>query len=321
MQKLLIETIILTEDESINQYQKSVIMKSANIITVLIYMLIHSTQAQEIIMDYYPEKPTTTADVDYARGKQMLSNIYQSIKDHNNEMVYADYWNVGIAYSYMRLEDTLILSFLKKAKTINEDSFCHIIAYALDRKSVEENRLFKLLGSPFKNLVSDCDIGILKRTDISERYKIKDGMNLTGLNEHLIDKLIILMDKDQYYRFSPTEYNSNWETQTKLDKEIEIELAEIFDTYGYPGKSLVGEEFMNHACLLLEHGGTLAHQEKYFPLVTRALANEEVDKSFVRMLIDRIHWKKTRKQIFGSHAGVPFDESAIIEKIKKTYGL
>ncbi len=145
-------------------------------------------------------------------------------------------------------------------------------------------------------------------------------MDLKGLNEDIVDQLIVLADKDQRFRFSSTSNKDNWEAQNKLNMEVQLALAKLFDKHGYPGLSVVGEKYAGEACLLLEHGGQLAHQEKYYPLVAEAFKNGEAPRPYVLMLDDRIHWKKTKEQIFGSHVGVPLDSDAVIERVKKQLG-
>ena len=39
------------------------------------------------------------------------------------------------------------------------------------------------------------------------------------------------------------------------------------------------------------------------------------------MLLDRIHWKETNKQYFGSHVGVPLETEEEIKRIKLKYGI
>jgi len=96
----------------------------------------------------------------------------------------------------------------------------------------------------------------------------------------------------------------------------------LFNKFGYPGKSIVGDnEYQDYTCLLVEHGQTLENQKKWFEIIAKALKNEELHKNPVRMLIDRIHWKEPGKQIFGSHAGIPFDNEEVIKAIEEKYGL
>lgn len=147
------------------------------------------------------------------------------------------------------------------------------------------------------------------------------GVDLTNLNVNLIDTLIAMMERDQKFRYKNSEYDNNTAEQSRLDNKNQIQLAQVFDKYGYPGRSIVGDKFMDYACLIFEHGGNLDFQEKYFSMISDALKINQVDKSVVRMLIDRIHWKKTGKQIFGSHIGVPFDNDKLIQEIKDRYSL
>jgi len=274
---------------------------------------------QEIKMGFIPPANSKVTEADYRKGKYILQNTYQSIEDHDGNIVYADLWNVGMAYSLMGVDHESIMTMFRESKRMNSDSFKQVIAHAFNGKDPNENRLIKLLGEPFKDLVRDCNVEI-EPTTLAERIAKKQSQDLTGLNEELIDQLIVLMDKDQRHRYSHTSYVANHDAQNQLDKEIQTSLANLFDEHGYPGRALVGEEYAGCACLLLEHGGDLAHQEKYFPLVVEAFKNGEVTRPYLLMLVDRIHWKKTKKQIFGSHAGVPLDREEVIQKTRQDLG-
>lgn len=278
-----------------------------------------SVVGQEIRLDYFPKKNVNVTVTDYKKGRYILENTYRSIRGHEGKPVYADYWNVGVAYSYMGVNHDSTLGMFRKSKQVNESSFSQIVAHSMRDKDAMENRLVKLLGQPFLEIIKDCNLE-LKPTTLAKRMEEKDALDLEGLNESLIDELLVLMDKDQRYRYSSTAYKGNWNEQNKLDMEVQLAIAELFDKNGYPGSSAVGAKFSGHACLMLEHGGELAHQEKYYPLVKDAYVKGEVPESCFLMLIDRIHWKKTKKQIFGSHAGVPFDSDEVIKKIKDDIG-
>jgi len=297
-------------------------MKIKNLLVLIALLAVSKiTIAQQgIVMDYIPEKKTNVSVEDYTRGKNFLLNTYTSINDHNGELVYADYWNVASAYVFMSINKDKILDLLKTAKSMNSNSFCtianHQIKVVYDG-NIEQSKFYKLLGNDYVDLLAGCEGIELRRRSLAVMMKEKEDINLRGLNESLIDQLIKLMYKDGYYR-REVGYN---EGQKKLDAEVQIAIAKIFDEYDYPGKSLVGKKYMNYACMLLEHGGTMENFAKYFPIVAKALKEEEVEKPYVRMLIDRIHWRKTGKQIFGSHAGIPFDSDKIIADYKNKYDL
>lgn len=98
-------------------------------------------------------------------------------------------------------------------------------------------------------------------------------------------------------------------------------VTHILEQYGYPGKKMVGEKYNYVVAIIIEHGGTIEEQEGYLPMLVQQAHKGSFYKNMVRMLVDRIYWKKTKTQIFGSHQGVPFAEAAIVENIKKKYKL
>ena len=273
--------------------------------------------SQENFTDYIPKKNSGTDQVLYNRGKHMLINNYQNIKEHKGRLNYANYWNTAFAFAHMGVGRDTILGQLIASKKMNRTSFCYIANAQIESNEGEPLLFHTIVGNMYLELINDCKDIKLKKILLKDRFKEKEALDLTGLNEKLINQLIKLMDKDQFYRFG-----GSWnDKQRSLDREVQKELTTIFEKYGYPSKKLVGEHYMNDACLMLEHGGELSYQEKYFPLVAEALKKGEVEKNYVRMLIDRIHWKKTGKQIFGSHSGVAFETNEVINQIKKKYNL
>ncbi|WP_400075656.1 hypothetical protein [Winogradskyella sp. R77965] len=286
---------------------------------VITLLLTNNLLAQEITKGYFPEYEGNVSKVDYDYGKNILTNAYSQIPD-NEECVYADYWNVASAYARMGVNSEIVYSYIKKAKELDTKSFCEIVTYF---QTLDEglNRFKKLLGDSFTELISDCSGTVLKPASASSFQKKKEGLDMKKYDETLIDKIIFLLEKDNRYRYSSKEYHANLDKQTKLDSEVRLELSKIFDDYGYPSIELVSEEFSNYGCLLLEHSGDIETYDKYFPLVAKAFKNGDVTASMFRMLIDRIHWRKTGNQIFGSHSGKPFADEKTIARIKEEYGL
>jgi len=295
-------------------------MKIAHYLTLATSLAIHTFAfgQEEIRMDFIPEKLTAVTSEDYTKGRYMLQNTYQTIREDGGKLTYTDYWNVAFSYAHMGVNKETIFGLLQRFKAIDSKSFCEYVNFQIRKdKDIRKTKFYELLGEKYTHFVSDCEGIEINRRSLAEIMKEKEGLDLTGLNESLIDQLINMLYKDQYYR-REVGYTDG---QKKLDEEVQIELVKIFDKYGYPGQSLVGEKYRNYACFLLEHGGTMENYEKYFPLVAGALTNGELDKPPVRMLIDRIHWRKTGKQIFGSHAGKPFDTEDVIAGYKKKYNL
>jgi hypothetical protein len=290
---------------------------------VIFYIIANSFNlfGQEINLNHFPTKTSKVSDEEYRKGKHILTNSYQSIKEDNMKLVYIDYWNVAIGSSLMGEDKEVVFKLLETSKTKAPSNFCQLVKTVVEQTNgnVEELQFYRFFGDRFIRLISDCES--LTALHIDSEQDPKLGVDLTSLNVNLIDTLIVMRERDQKFRYKKTEYDKNTAEQTRLDHRNQLQLAQIFDKYGYPGRLLVGDKFMDYACLIFEHGGNLDFQEKYFPLVLEAVKNNQVNKGAVRMLVDRIHWKKTGKQIFGSHMGVPFDNNKVIQEVKEKYKL
>ncbi len=285
------------------------------LISILLGFVLQFASAQEI--GFIPPKSNAVSQEDYNKGKYILENTYKSMEEHG-DIVYADYWNIAVGYSYIGYDKNKIFELLKKSKEMDAESFCAIIHHG--KKEVKSGKFFKLFGDDFLALIADCEgVGVPKPMKSS----LKEKAHYKGLNYDLIAQLDAMMVKDQKYRRDDDVLanKAKWAKQKALDEENQKALKIIFEKYGYPGKSLVGDEYDDYACLILEHGSDLDFQEKWFPAVAEAMKQGELDKNIVRMLIDRIHWKKTGRQIFGSHIGVPMEEEKVIREIQYRYGL
>lgn len=85
----------------------------------------------------------------------------------------------------------------------------------------------------------------------------------------------------------------------RVDSANEARLKEIVAEYGWPGKSLVGEQAALGAFLILQ-GADLATQEEFLPLFAEAATKGEVLPMQHAMLQDRILMRKGAEQIFGT---------------------
>ncbi len=297
------------------------------ILTISFVLAYLSMYGSDIKIGYFPEYTGNVSKQDYSHGKSILKNAYAQIPS-TDDICYADYWNVAIAYTYMGVNAKTVLALLQKSKNEDQDSFCEIVARVIESKEGKENlRLYRLLKEDFNTLISKCDFNIEPIYTLEYLNGLKENMDLIGLNIDLIDELIIIMEKDQRYRYSSKSYKKHHDKQTRLDEENAIAIASILDRYGYPGKNLVGDIFKDYTCMIVEHAGSsnkmesLKFKENYFPLILEAYHNDQLSFGVLSMLIDRINWFKHGKQVFGSHAGIPFHDEEAIKKIKSKYNL
>ena len=108
-------------------------------------------------------------------------------------------------------------------------------------------------------------------------------------------------------------------------------LSEIVRLYGWPGKSLVGEEAASAAWIILQHAiGHPNLQRDCFPLLVEKVKAGEISPEDMAMLEDRIRCFEGRPQRFGTQfdwdengqmSPLPVDDMQQVELRRKQIGL
>jgi len=291
------------------------------LMTTIICVIAMNVYSQDIEIGYIPEQREGITDEKYNKGKKALEYVYKNLKKEY-KLTQSTYWNLAAGFNYMGEEPEHIYNLLVSAKKVNPKGFCIVMDVNLHGRDIKSSPFYKTIGDRFLNLVADCNEADIKPETLEELFAKKESLDLTGLNEPLIDRLILLMEKDRRYRGRSMKYmKENKEAWIKLDTEARADLIKIFEEYGYAGKDIVGEKYQDYMCLFLEHVGKLNAQEKYLPLVVDAYKNKQLTDMPLKMLIDRIYSTKTNTQIFGSHGGVPYADDKTIAEVKEKYGL
>jgi hypothetical protein len=167
------------------------------------------------------------------------------------------------------------------------------------------------------------------------------------LNKALQSELLRMEAEDQKYRelleaemikmsssgttTASKEYIAAVKSQDEIDKRNMTRLEEMIKQYGWPGKSLVGEEASVAAFLILQHSD-LQHQEKYLPLLKEAAKKGEARPADTAMLEDRVLVREGKKQIYGTqvHSGPetggklvldPIDDEAHVDERRASVGM
>jgi len=107
-------------------------------------------------------------------------------------------------------------------------------------------------------------------------------------------------------------------------------LKEVVDKYGWPGRSLVGDDGAHSAWLLVQHADKdREFQKKCLELMKELAPKGEVSRADVAYLTDRILVAENKKQIYGTQfhnvngkmEPVPIEDEANVEKRRKEAGL
>jgi hypothetical protein len=91
------------------------------------------------------------------------------------------------------------------------------------------------------------------------------------------------------------------ERQKELDSRNRQRLDEIVKQFGWPKRSVFGEEASGVAFSVVQHAG-LDYQKKYLPLIKEAVSQNEARQSDLAILEDRILTREGKKQIYGTQA-------------------
>jgi Family of unknown function (DUF6624) len=124
------------------------------------------------------------------------------------------------------------------------------------------------------------------------------------VNESLRQELLAMAEQDQSFLATP---KHDWNTEEVQRQLLELmgrlrsRLVEILDTYGWPGKSLVGEDGAGAAWTLVLH--TMPEPDllrRCLTLLRQAAAAGEAKPSQVPFLVDRLSLVERNVQVYGT---------------------
>ena len=148
----------------------------------------------------------------------------------------------------------------------------------------------KEVTSPFK---------FLEAVDIY-RAHIADSL------KYLIPILDSVVESDQKYRYgisNDDEGMRNFKLHNKEVRSIDsintIKVSAILDRYGWLGKKDVGIMESEAIFFVIQHADS-ATQEKYLPLIRKAVMDKKENPHHLTMLEDRVSLRKNKYQIYGT---------------------
>ena len=187
-------------------------------------------------------------------------------------------YRLASSYSLLRKDDTAFY-YLKSATEL-DSTFYYI----------SEPYYYNLLGTQnWENLLDDL---IARNKEI----------NLKNVSPPILKELISLKIKDQalYYEIDNFQNNGYYERKKdSLNRENSKELEKFIQKNGWPKLSEVGEICSRSAFLVLQHSD-LDMQLKYANLLAELDSKDEIDKSNYALFLDRIRFRQSQKQLFGS---------------------
>jgi len=260
-------------------------------------------------LSYQPIQRTNVSSKKYNWSIEVISETKKSLLNNGKNYFGAHYWNILTAFDFLEEDtDLLKLVFIKLA---NSKGGCEYITSYKDMVKFDD-KIPELYTQYYKSCANE--------QKNEKKFNIDKYITENKLNNQLV-KIINKIDiNDQKYR---SEDEQKFRTkQPELDKQNQKIIDSLFAGYDkYIGKSLVGKKFEYVMWSVIQHSNPVM-MEKYLPIVQKAVENNELEKTPLKMLIDRFYGLKYGYQIFGSQNGFGFkmaDEQtrkAIIKKYK-----
>lgn len=243
------------------------------------------------------DNSTNISEVEYNKGISILKELNANQDEEN----FSTYWNLAVAYTYLQRDPDSIKQFILKGYSLNSKGF----QAALNLKPKMIKRWESTLSKREMNMLTS-------ENNFMDNYsndKIEPNYN-SGKEKVIDESLKFLIAKigndDQLYRIGS---KKDAEKQKVIDIENLRLIDSLFEKYNtYIGRSLVGKEFESVMWAIIQHSN-VESMEKYLPIIHKAVMEEELNESPLRLLIDRIYSIKFNYQIFGSQYGVPITKS------------
>ncbi|WP_300487129.1 DUF6624 domain-containing protein [Flavobacterium sp.] len=142
-------------------------------------------------------------------------------------------------------------------------------------------------------------VGTLSSGMAQEQSKKALAQELRTIGENdQKDRAQIEYIQSKYGSQSP-EMNALWKSIGTNDSINIIKVSAILDRYGWLGPDEVGEEENRTLFLVVQHAD-LPVQEKYLPMMRKAVIDKKAKSSSLALLEDRVALRQGKKQIYGS---------------------
>jgi hypothetical protein len=125
------------------------------------------------------------------------------------------------------------------------------------------------------------------------------------MNTELKQRLLEMVEEDQRVRAQLAAtgelFRGYAPKMAEVHRRNAQELESVVEKFGWPGKSVVGEEASNAAWLILQHAiGNPKLQRRCLPILREAVAQGEAEPAHAAYLEDRICFFERRPQRYGT---------------------
>ena len=220
------------------------------------------------------------------------AKLYEAAFKLNKNVPLRDRYNASCIYALARNKDS---------------AFHHLFIIANDLK-----------WDDYNHLINDSDLKVLHTEKRWEELKSLVMQNKEQTEAHFDKNLVAVLDKiyfddqstrnqiramEEKYGRNSEEMDAFWQTILKKDSINLIKVSKILDERGWPSKKLIGKRGTSTLFLVIQHASQEA-QEKYLPLIEKAVADNNLPKRQYAMFYDRLLLRRGKRQVYGTQLAI-----------------
>lgn len=216
------------------------------------------------------------------------TKLYEKAFELNSNVPLSDRYNVSCIYALANNKDM---------------AFHHLFIVANELKWTDYNHLIN--NSDLNTLHTDNRWEELSNLIIKNKNEEEAGFDqqlVAVLDQIYFDdqstRNTIRGTEEEYGRESK-EMDSLWQDILKRDSINLIKVNTILKSHGWPDKKLIGERGTTTLFLVIQHADQNT-QEKYLPMIKKAMAANNLPKSQYAMFYDRLVLRRGEKQLYGT---------------------
>jgi hypothetical protein len=212
--------------------------------------------------------------------------------------------------------------------------------YMLDKAATAQYNVYNhtMMDPDLQSLHDDPQW--LRVTQAIKYNRDKPEMNNGHFNEKLVAVLDTVFQDDQglrlqedamekKYKPNSKEIRDIWRAVAAKDSIDLIKVSRILNTYGWLGPDIVGGDGSVALFAVIQHSD-LKTQEKYLPMMRKAVEEKEADAGNFALLEDRVALREGKKQIYGSQISMdsvgnawvaPLEDPDNVDKRRASVGL
>ncbi len=263
------------------------------------------------MLDYTPVKRPTVTQEKFEWAIYVLSQTKQELNNELQNYNVVLYLNIFSAFNALQVDNRILEIAMRKFA--ESDGSCEYLINYKKQLHFDE-RLPELYNFYFENCLQKASL------ETKPTFNLEEYIKANAYDAKLVRMIYNIYIDDEKYRVG-TDTKTFQELQPAFDFKNQMRIDSLYKKYGtYIGRSLVGKKFESTMWSVIQHSNP-ALMEKYLPIVHKAVMEEELPVTPLKMLLDRLYALKFGYQIFGTQGGglgvKMADEKIRIEVIEK----